>query len=191
MALIAGLYLGDVLQADRALLVAMAVVAAVGVLGFLVDLRNPNRDLEANRRTAEQEIAAQRVRVLRPGMPLAPGFEPSARKATACWPSDWRSLALLALALPELMRRQSAWPLNADWYPPVAGPGDETYLYLPDSISSIKGYWTGKSKVTAQVAPRSRPASRHRVVHAASRLGHAIDRSSKANDRRPLGSGSA
>jgi hypothetical protein len=35
----------------------------------------------------------------------------------------------------------------------VAGPGDETYLYLPDSISSIKGYWAGTSRVTARVVP--------------------------------------
>ena len=148
--LIAGLYLGDVLQADWTLLAAMAQVAAIGVLGLLVDLRNPNRDLAANRRVAEQEIAAQRVRMLRPGMP------PTTTTTMGTWcPHGLLAFGLavvaaLALALPEMMRQQSAWPWNANWHPPVAGPGDETYVYLPDSISSIKGYWTGTSKVTAQ-----------------------------------------
>jgi hypothetical protein len=160
--LITGLYLGDVMQAGRALLAGMAQVSGIALLGFLVDLHNPNRDLEANRRMAEQEVAAQRVRVLRPGMPLAPGIEPPAMRPHGLLASAAAVLALLALALPELVRQQSAWPLNANWHPPVAGPGDEIYLYLPDSIASVKGYWTGTSKVTAQVA--SRPKAGDQVI---------------------------
>ena len=89
--LTAGLYLGDVIQADRALEAAMLQAAAIAALGFLLDLHNPNRDLVANRRLAEQEVAAQRVRVLQPGTPPGPGFDPPAMPFTACWPWDWRS----------------------------------------------------------------------------------------------------
>ena len=62
------------------------------------------------------------------------------------------ALALLALAIPELVRLRSGWPLNASWYPPVVGPGDETCFYFPDAdaISSVKGYWGGESIVVAR-----------------------------------------
>ena len=184
--LIAGLYLGDVLQADRALLAAMAQVAAIGLLGFLVDLRNPNRDREANSRMAEQAIAAQRVRVLRAGVSQGPLCEPSAMHVRTHHAPPWCRLgrlafiaavaALLALALPELARQQSDWPLNANWYPPVVGPGDETCVYLPDSISSIKGYWAGQSTVTAQV-DGAQQAAEFSVESSTRQLdwGHSID----------------
>ena len=153
--LLGGLYLGDVVQADRTLAVAMGQIAFFAVLGFLVDFHNLNRNLEANRRAAEQEIAEERLRVIRPGIALTPVLEPRAPRLYGRLAIGLAILAILSPALPELMRMQAGWPLNADWYPPVAGPGDETCYYLPDEISSIKGFWTGTSKVTAQVAGES------------------------------------
>ena len=158
MGLAAGLYLGHVLQADRALFLAMGTVAVIGALGFFIDLRNPNRNLEANRGTAEQEIAAGRLRLLQPGMPLGPDFGPPATGLYGLLAFGLAAAGLLALAAPELMRRERAWPLNAECYPSVAGPGDETCVYLPDSVSSIKGYWAGKARVTAQVVRSPVPA---------------------------------
>ncbi len=61
LVLIAGLYLGDAIQSYSALAAAAGLVATVGAVGTVVDFRNPNRHLEANRRVAEQEIAAQRM----------------------------------------------------------------------------------------------------------------------------------
>ena len=189
--LIAGLYLGDVIQSNRALTAAMVQVTAIALLGFLTDGRDPNRDLEANRRKAEQEVAAQRVRTLRPGTPPAPGFRPAATRFHGLLAAGLALAALLALALPELMRQQAGWPLNADWFPPVAGPGDEIYLYLPDSISSIKGYWTGTLTVTATVDQE--PQASGFDIESSTRQvdwGRSI-RPSPANDRLPSGPGSA
>ncbi len=154
--LIAGLYLGDALQADRALTMAMGEVVLIAALGLVVDRRNPNRDLEANRRTAQREAAAQRVRTLQPATaapPLPPGkgWGEARSGRYGLLALGLAVAALLALALPELMQWPSGWALNADWYPPVVGPGDTTCFSLPCSISSIKGYWTGTSRVTARV----------------------------------------
>ena len=91
------------------------------------------------------------------------------------------------------MRRQSASPLNAAWYPPVAGPGDEPYLYLPDSIASIKGFWTGTSPhVTAHIASERQGGefSIHRPQGKASGVMR-LRESSQANDLLAVGPGSA
>ena len=156
LGLVAGLYLGDTLQANEALLVAMLEVTVVGGVGFLVDHRNPNRNREANHCRAMQEVAAGRIRVLRPGTPLTPGRERPAARWYGRLALVLAVAAGLALAFPELMRQQSAWPLNADCYPPVVGPGDTTCVYLPNWISSLQGRWAGASRVTAQVASAPR-----------------------------------
>ena len=67
LGLFAALAVGDVIQSYQALELAMGLVAVLAALGFLVDFGDPNRDLAANRRTAEQQIAAQRVRLLQAG----------------------------------------------------------------------------------------------------------------------------
>jgi hypothetical protein len=154
-AILAVLKVACLVPADRALMIAIAAAALLGGLGFLIDRRNPNRNLEANRAKAQQEIAAQRMRILQPGTctPHAPRGEFTTRSVVSTMLACGLTIiALAVLAAPELLRRQAGWPLNADAYPPVIGPGDTTRLYLPDWISSVKGYWKGKSRVTAQVA---------------------------------------
>ena len=150
LVLIAGLYLGDALQSYSALAAAAGLVATVAAVGTAADFRNPNRRLEANRRVAEQELAAQRMLLLQPA--TVPASRQVSRRFHRLLALGLAAAALLALALPEWMRQQSGWTLNPNWYPPVAGPGDVTCLYLPESITSLKGYWNGRSKVTAHVA---------------------------------------
>ena len=58
-------------------------------------------------------------------------------------------LCLLILPLAELARMAHGWPTNDGWFPPVAGPGDETYVYLPDRVQSVKGYWAAQATVFA------------------------------------------
>jgi hypothetical protein len=151
LVLIAGLYLGDAIQSYSALAAAAGLVATVGAVGTVVDFRNPNRHLEANRRVAEQEIAAQRMRLLQPAATPLPSSGPTSPRFHSLLALGLAAAALLAVALPERMRQRAGWTLNPNWYPPVAGPGDETCLYLPESITSLKGYWNGRSKVTAHM----------------------------------------
>jgi hypothetical protein len=141
-------------------LVPMNVLAWCAAGGFglltlfqaLVVLSNPNRNLEANRQQAQQSGDSGAVQQ---GGPPGPEPEPTEIQAPSRPAGLWMLIlfpmviAILA-ALPELMRTGSGWPLNPGWYPPVAGPGDSTYLYLPHRISSIRGYWNGTATVVAE-----------------------------------------
>jgi hypothetical protein len=37
---------------------------------------------------------------------------------------------------------------NSGLYPEVAGPGDSPYVYFPDKVKTVKGYWSGQPRVT-------------------------------------------
>jgi hypothetical protein len=54
--------------------------------------------------------------------------------------------AAVAVASAELVRLACRWPTNDGWHPSVAGPGDSTYLYFPDEISSMDGDWKGVAR---------------------------------------------
>jgi hypothetical protein len=148
------LYLTDVLPADTAAWISGGVAIAVTLASVRVHLGNPNRDPAANQSRAQDRIATNQLRQVQPGqvlMPGQPGWQPRPSVAAT---AALAMLGLAALGMPaaEWTRIASGTPSNAGWYPPVAGPGDETYLYLPDSISSIKGMWSGSATVTAQAA---------------------------------------
>ncbi len=127
-------------------LVAGVLVALAVVSQMWIAWRDDNANLAANRRAAESAIRKGKMQLNAPGVSGQPG--PEAR---------WRrpGLALLALLAvgallvpsAELVRRIAHWPLNEAFYPPVAGPGDETTYYLSTPISSIKGYWRGQPVV--------------------------------------------
>ena len=58
-------------------------------------------------------------------------------------------LLALAVALPTLAegtRWAAGWPLNPAFFPPVAGPGDQTTFHLPGTIRCVHGYWRGQAE---------------------------------------------
>ena len=55
-------------------------------------------------------------------------------------------LACLAVALlPEGLRVLCQWPDNRDWFPNVAGPGDQVTKYLDDKLVSLNRMWIGEN----------------------------------------------
>ncbi len=141
----------DLVAADAALWLA-AGIGAVAVLGhFVVDWRNPNSDPDANLQRARDQQERGNLQVGQAGRSEPPPLE----LRSPLWSAFHRLLyVLLALAVagipvPELVRRVQGWPFNPDWHPPVAGPGDQPYCWLPDRIRSVKGYWKGIAKVQA------------------------------------------
>jgi hypothetical protein len=140
--------MADVLTMNVAALAAAGVAAVMGVTQLLVDVRNPNRRLERNRALARkrQENRAIRLELLQPGevpdpLPESRGLSFGRAHQAAL---TLFGLGVAALLAAEVLRVGQGWPLNPPWYPPVAGPGDRTYVYFPDKIQSIKGYWKGK-----------------------------------------------
>jgi hypothetical protein len=185
-AFIALLELANVVQANRALWIALWAAALLGLVSFLIDLRNLNRNLAANCAKAQQEVAAQRVRILQPGRPRESQV-PSTRLhgRLAC---GLVVLGLAAFATPELLRRGAGWPINVNAYPPVFGPGDTTLLYLPHTITSVKGYWNGSSQVTAHLADDPQTGDIELTSSTQqSDWGHSIQvkREERANSQRP------
>jgi hypothetical protein len=130
---------------------ACAVVAALVVLAHLaVALLNPNWNPEANRQLGQQRVQ-DRTLWTPPNTPINPNGVPPPTGLT--W-VGWALFAMMALCvlgamLPELLRGVGGWPTNKDWSPPVVGPGDATYIYLPDKVSGVNGYWRGSAQVWA------------------------------------------
>jgi hypothetical protein len=143
-----------VLTADATIWLLALGCALALVANLVVDWHNPNRDLEANQQLARRDLETGRMQQGQAGRTESP----SAELGTPRWSPMHRLafvlmvVALGVLVLPEGIRAMRGWPLNGDWHPPVAGPGDETYLYLPDSISSVKGFWSGAASVSASLA---------------------------------------
>ncbi|HZY87212.1 MAG TPA: hypothetical protein VFE78_20415 [Gemmataceae bacterium] len=141
------LALTEVLAYSTAAWVAAAGAAAVLLVHLLIDANNPNRDLEANLRLAQSRVEAGDLWVPRAANPN-PG-EAEAFAGSGWSPANTVACALLGLAvlaflLPEALRMVRGWPQNRQWFPVVAGPGDEVYTYFPDKITSVKGYWSGQ-----------------------------------------------
>jgi hypothetical protein len=141
------LMLTDVMLAGTAALAAAATCAVLGLVHLLIDVNNPNRNLESNQQFAQQKVERGDLWVP-PGSkaettPEMPVFGWSTAHAVAY---VLFGLGLLALVSPELLRLMHGWPVNADWYPQVAGPGDQPYVYFPSKITSVKGHWRGVGK---------------------------------------------
>jgi hypothetical protein len=141
------------LTAETVIWLAAVGCAVTIVAHVLVDWDNANSDLQANMRRARCMLETGRMQAGHPGN--ADLSRPELRAAT--WSSDHRRAYVLIIAalglltVSELVRSERSWPINADWHPPVAGPGDETYIYLPDSINSVNGYWSGTAAVSASI----------------------------------------
>jgi hypothetical protein len=138
-------------QTDTAVWLAVGACAIAVVAHLAIDLANPNRSPESNLQTAAGRVTSGRLR-------YTPGkVDPGAQ--LALWPgrSMAHRLALVVLAAslvlvaePEALRATRSWPLNAECYPPVVGPGDQTRIYMDGKITSVKGYWRGRPDVTVK-----------------------------------------
>jgi hypothetical protein len=122
---------------------AATVVAATALLAHLmIDVGNPNGDLDRNLRAGKTRVEAGQV---------IPMSEPATGTEVRDVPSFWRSLhmacylvlaaAVGVMALPLVVPGLRGWVLNPGWYPAVAGPGDTTHTYFPDRIETVKGFW--------------------------------------------------
>jgi hypothetical protein len=155
------LHWADLVRDDRVAWLAAGVIGIVAVIHWQIDSHDPNRNREANRRLVADRVDAGVLRLVEPGrpvMPEEPAWQPQRSLGYPLTLGLMIVAAVLAL-LPELARRSAGWPLNDGWYPPVAGPGDETYLYLPESVHSIQGMWQGTATVTAEDADLHLPAA--------------------------------
>jgi hypothetical protein len=153
---IVGLRAGNVLQADTATWTSAIAAAAMAFILLIIDSGNPNRDTESNRASAAQKVTAGQIRHA-PGRPDI-RVDEFARPAKPFMHLAGLGLLLASVAIiaaPELLRSVRGWPLNSECYPPVLGPGDSTRIYMPGSISSLKGYWRAKASAVIREAGNS------------------------------------
>src|SRR5262249_44624644 len=116
---------------------------------FLVGVSNPNRNTDVNLDVAKGSARAGVLQVCTPGNQVQPDRDLHWHRWSL---GHWVCFALMgvglpAIASPELLRVARGWPLNKDWYPPVVGPGDNAYIYFPNKITTVKGYWRGQAAV--------------------------------------------
>lgn len=139
----------------------LTAVTALAAMGYAAtEGTNPNKDLAANRERAAAAVAAGTVRTIGEQRPAArqPGGGDLAGRAGSWWLFVlFAALAPLVAAVPEVVRHAQAWPANDAFYPPVVGPGDTARVYMPEKISSVKGYYRGSSSANFEV-PSAEPA---------------------------------
>lgn len=141
------LMLTDVMPANTTALLSAAVCGAFGLIHLLIDRSNPNRDLDANRQAAQRGVERGDLWIPPDSKPQPEDEMPRfgwSRKHTVAYVLF--ALGVLALLTPEALRMLHGWPAQTQWYPLVAGPGDDPYIYFPDQITSVKGYWRGFGK---------------------------------------------
>jgi hypothetical protein len=143
----------DVLRTNIATWIITFFCAAVALAVILNEIRNPNKNLSSNVQLANSRVAIGQVRMDRPGRSGSPVDEfVRPRRSIGLKILFLLLIATIPLAAsPELFRLSYSWPLNEECYPPVVGPGDETRIYMNQTISSINGYWRGKPKVTIHI----------------------------------------
>ena len=163
-AVIVILRLAYLVQSDVAIWAAVAVCAMAAIAVWRIDLKDPNRDPEANRELAVGRVASGLV-MHKPGK-VVPGSQQLMRTTVSLVHRLAIVLigaAVLMAASPELVRTSRHWPLNHESYPPVVGPGDQARVYMNEKIHSIKGYWRGRPQV---VLHESGPDGRSLAVEA-------------------------
>ncbi len=140
------LYAADVLTASATAFLTAGLGAGVVFIQWLIDRANPNRDLEGNHHLALMRVEKGELWVPQERQTVS---EVDEDVTGSGWTSGHSTaylmmfLGLLAFLSPELVRTVMGWRANPDWVPLVAGPGDEPYVYFPDKIISVKGWWRG------------------------------------------------
>ncbi len=136
------------MQTNTATWSATIIAGVMALWIFKIDTTNPNGNPAANLQLAAGRVSAGQIRH-QAGRPM-PGAQDAAQPGRSMVGTMALLMAFTAVALaasPELLRIVRGWPLNADCYPPVVGPGDDTRIYMNQKINSVKGYWRGKPEV--------------------------------------------
>jgi hypothetical protein len=126
----------------------LCLLAALGHIALA--RRNFNRDLEANRREAEEAIKKNTLVLVQSGQRPQPAPDPI-RQRMGVGRSIAFALLLVGTAAAgsaEIVRLGARWPLNSACDPVVIGPGDTAFVYLPDKVTSIKRLWNGRASVS-------------------------------------------
>ncbi len=152
VALALALFLGiTTLVTDNIVPYVSAAIAAIFLaLSVAVILSNPNKNLNANQ---EQAMRLVESGVMEVRQKAASAAEASPRLHGPPRAAGWSLIGGMALGCvlmltAELVRIGQGWPINAAWYPVVAGPGDSPYTWFPDRIECVKSYWTGTASAT-------------------------------------------
>ncbi len=140
------LYAADVLTGASTAFLTAGLGAAVVFAQWLIDRSNLNRDLESNHHLALMQVEKGELWVPQERQTVS---EVDDDVTGSGWTSGHSTayvmmlLGLLAFLSPELVRTVLGWRPNPEWVPAVVGPGDDPYVYFPDKITSVKGYWRG------------------------------------------------
>jgi hypothetical protein len=144
------LVMTDVMTFGTAAMVAAVCAVPILAAHFLIDASNPNRDRDANRKLARRMEKGGDLWVPEDKQPKELSDKAIGNGLVS---GHYISYAMLAGAvalflLPLGMRLVMGMKSNPGWYPDVAGPGDTPYVYFPDKISAVKGYWSSQPRVT-------------------------------------------
>jgi hypothetical protein len=144
------LLLTDVLSYGATALLAGLAALPLLLAHLLIDLDNPNRDPEANRRLGRRREKAGDIWVPDDSPEPEESEAPIGTGVGAGHAVCYLLLGAAALAffLPWGLRLALGMRGNPGWYPEVAGPGDSAYVYFNDSVTSVKGLWNGQPRVT-------------------------------------------
>lgn len=140
----------DVISKALAAPIAGGLGLAALIAHLIISTKNPNRNLEANRQRAQMRIDKGVLRLDGASRRDEPPPESHDLTQTS---GHWAALLLLAVGTvsvlaPEIIRGVARWPLNPDWHPEVAGPGDEVWVYLQGEMDTVKGMWNGRPTAT-------------------------------------------
>jgi hypothetical protein len=130
---------------------------AAGVAGLaliahlLVDAGNPNGKPQANLETARERVEKGEIYTTTAGDSGVAGNEATG----AAWRPAGQAVlyllfivGMLAIPVSQGIRLIKGWPMNSAWRPHIVGPGDKAYVYFPNKISSVKGYWSAAGVAT-------------------------------------------
>ncbi len=150
VALVIILAAAEAISLAAAAYLAAALYGMVWIAHLAFCLYNPNRNLAANQALGERKKADGEIWVPEESRPDPDAVPPSTATGMA---SYFVLLLMLGCVLSSLLAPMLSvvnhWPVNSSWVPNVAGPGDEAYVYFPNKIVSVKGYWNGQASATA------------------------------------------
>jgi hypothetical protein len=137
----------------------MAALAGLGTLlgHAFVEMRRFNSDLEGNREQSRDLVKSGKLVVSQEGdertiddpETFADKEREHLRQASPRWIYVMMLLALAVISSAELARLALGWPVNPDWHPAIAGPGDSTYVWFPQRINNVKNLWSGSAQAQA------------------------------------------
>jgi hypothetical protein len=144
VALVLILALADILAFSTAAWIGAATCGLLTLGHLMIDFNNPNSNLDANHRLAERLVEKGDLWV--PGKAKGESGEDPGSGVTGGHRMAYLLLVLsvLAFVASEGLRIVRGWPVNNNWHPSVAGPGDDPYIWFDDKINSVKNYWRGQ-----------------------------------------------